>query len=387
MLKQIVSVTAMNIGSLPQRLGASLVTVIGVGCVVAVMVSLLAINAGLTQTATQGGGPDRVIILSAGATAAYMGSISREEAAIIADAPGLKKGSDGKPLVDPEATIVVEVTKKGDGSSANTGFVGVSAQWLAKDPNFKLTAGRMFRPAVRELIVGKQARSQFKDLDVGDTIRLRGSDWKVVGAFESNGGLAENAIIADTDTVLAAFDRNAFQSVAARLESPAAFRRFKDSVTSNPQLKVDVKLSSQYAKDQVSQLTVILDFVAYFVGGVMALGALFGAVNTMYSAVDARAREIATLRAIGFGGFSVMISVLVESLLLSVPGALLGALVAWLAFNGNSAHIASLSFPLVVTPGLVVQGIILSLIIGLLGGILPSFRAARLPVATALRAT
>ncbi len=387
MLKQIVSVTAMNLGSLPQRLGASLVTVIGVGCVVAVMVSLLAINAGLTQTATQGGGPDRVIILSAGATAAYMGSISREEAAIIADAPGLKKGSDGKPLVDPQATIVVEVTKKGDGSSANTGFQGVSAQWLGLDPNFKITAGRMFRPAVRELIVGKQARSQFKDLDVGDTIRLRGSDWKVVGAFEANGGLSENAIIGDTDTVLAAFDRNAFQSVSARLESPAAFKRFKDSVTSNPQLKVDVKLSSQYAKDQLQQLTVILDFVAYFVGAVMAVGAVFGSLNTMYSAVDARAREIATLRAIGFGGMSMMISVLVESLFLSVPGALLGALVAWLAFNGNSAHIAALSFPLIVTPGLVVQGVVWSLVIGLLGGIPPSFRAARLQVAAALRAT
>ncbi len=387
MLKQIVSVTAMNIGALPQRLGASLVTVIGIGCVVAVMVSLLAINAGLTQTATQGGGPDRVIVLSAGATAAYMGSISREEAAIIADAPGLKRGPDGKPMVDPEATIVVEVTKKADGSTANTGFVGSSAQWLMQDPHFKLVAGRMFKPAVRELIVGKSARSSFKDLDVGDTIRLRGSDWHVVGAFEANGGLQENAIIGDTETVLAAFERNAFQNVAARLESPSSFQRFKDSVTSNPQLKVDVKLSSQYAKDQLQQLTVILNFVAYFVGAVMAVGAVFGALNTMYSAVDARAREIATLRAIGFGGLAVMISVLVESLLLAVPGALLGALVAWLAFNGNSAHIASLSFPLVVTPGLVLQGVVWSLVIGLVGGFLPSIRAARLPVATALRAT
>ena len=387
MLKQVLAVTAMNIRSLPQRLGSSLVTVIGVACVVAVMVSLLAISAGLMQSSTRGSAPDQVIVLSAGATAAYMGSISREEAAIVSDAPGVRKGPDGKPLVDPEATIVVEVTKKSDGGSANTGFQGESAQWLAKQPGFKLIEGRMYRPAVRELIVGKLAHSQFKDLEVGDNIRLRGSDWKVVGEFEANGGLAENAIIGDTDTVLAAFERNAYQSIAARLDSPEAFQRFKDSVTSNPQLKVDVKRESQYVQDQLQQLTVILDFVGYFVGVVMAVGAVFGALNTMYSAVDARAREIATLRAIGFGATAVVVSVMVESLLLSVPGALLGAGVAWLAFNGNAAHIAALTFPLMVTPGLVILGVVWSLIIGLIGGFAPSIRAARLPVAVALRAT
>ncbi len=240
---------------------------------------------------------------------------------------------------------------------------------------------------MRELIVGKLARGQFKDLEVGDNIRLRGSDWKVVGAFEENGGLAENAIIGDTDTVLAAFERNAYQSIAAQLESPEAFQRFKDSVTSNPQLKVDVKKQAQYAQDQLQQLTVILNFVGYFVGVVMAVGAIFGALNTMYSAVDARAREIATLRAIGFGATAVVVSVMVESLMLAVPGALLGAFVAWAVFNGNSAHIASLTFPLVVTPGLVVLGIVWSLIIGLIGGFAPSIRAARVPVAVALRAS
>ena len=387
MLKQIIAVTAMNIRSLPQRLSSSLVTLIGVACVVAVMVSLLAISAGLMQSSTRGSTPDRAIVLSAGATAAYMGSISREEAAIVSDAPGVKKGPDGKPLIDPEATIVVEVTKKSDGGSANTGFEGESAEWLAKTPNFKMIAGRMYRPAVRELIVGKLARGQFKDLDVGDNIRLRGSDWKVVGAFQASGGLAENAIIGDTDTVLAAFERNAYQNIAVQLQSPEAFQTFKDSVTSNPQLKVDVKKQAQYVQDQLQQLTVILNFVGYFVGVVMAIGAVFGALNTMYSAVDARAREIATLRAIGFGATAVVVSVMVESLLLAVPGALLGAFVAWAVFNGNSAHIAALTFPLMVTPGLVMLGIIWSLIIGLIGGFAPSIRAARVPVAVALRAS
>ena len=386
MFKQIAAVTAMNIASLPQRLASSLVTVIGVACVVAVMISLLAISAGMLRSADRGAGHDRVIVLSSGSTAAYMGQISREQAAIIADAPGIKTGPDGKPMVDPQATIVVEVTKKSDGGSANTGFVGESARWLSLDPNFKLVKGRMFRPAVREMIVGKNVRSDFKNMDVGDHVSLRGSDWLVVGAFESNGGLAENAMIADPDTVLAAFDRNAFQSVTAELQSPAAFKRFKDSLTTNPQLQVDVKLESQYIHDQLSQLTVVLNFVAYFVGAVMAVGAVFGAINTMYSAVDSRAREIATLRAIGFGGTAVVVSVLVESLLLALPGALLGALVAWLLFNGNAAHIASLSFPLAVTPGLVLLGVIWSLVIGLIGGFMPSIRAARLPVASVLRA-
>ncbi len=387
MLKQIIAVTAMNIGNLPQRIGASLVTVIGVACVVAVMTSLLAITAGLERSANRNGDAGRVIVLSAGSTAAYMGSISREQAAIVADAPGVKTGPDGKPMVDPQATVVVEVTKKSDGGSANTGLQGNSARWLSLDPNFKLVKGRMFQPGLRELIVGKNARAQFKDMDVGDHVRLRGSEWEVVGAFDYNGGLAENAMIGDPETVMAAFDRNAFQSIAVELRSPGDFQRFKDALTSNPQLQVDVKRESQYVHDQLQQLTVLLNFVGYFVGAVMAVGAVFGAINTMYSAVDARAREIATLRAIGFGGLPVVVSVMSEALLLALPGALLGALVAWVLFNGNAAHIASLTFPLAVTPGLVVLGIIWSLVIGLVGGLAPSIRAARLPVATALRAT
>ena len=387
MFKQIFSVTAMNLSSLSQRIGSSLATVIGIGSVVGVMISLLAVNAGLEQTAGKGAAPDRAIVLSAGATAAYMGSISREEAAIIANAPGVKKGPDGKPLVDPEATIVVEITKTFDGATANTGIQGVSADWLRKDPQFTLVQGRMFRPGLHELIVGKQARTQFKNMNVGDHIEFRGSDWLVVGAFDAHGGLADNGIIGDTDTVLAAFERNAFQNVAVRLTSPEAFDRFKDWVTSNPQLKVDVKRQSQYAKDQLAQLTVILSFVGYFVGTVMAVGAVFGALNTMYAAVDSRSREIATLRAIGFGGFAVLISVMVEALVLALVGAGLGALVAWVLFNGNTTHISSLTFPVAVTPGLVVLGIVWSLVIGLIGGFAPSIRAARLPVATALRAT
>ncbi|HEX4097446.1 MAG TPA: ABC transporter permease [Caulobacteraceae bacterium] len=385
MFKQTFAVIGMNIASLPQRLASSLVTVIGVACVVAVMVSLLAIGAGLLQSAENGASADQAIVLSAGAAAAYMGQISREQAAIIEDAPGIKIGPDGKPMIDAEATIVVEVNKI-SGGSTNTAIVGASPRWLTSQRNFRIVSGRMYRPAVREIIVGKSATAQFKDLALGDHIRLRGSEWTVVGVFEAGGGLSENALIGDTDTVLSAFERNAFQTVEVQLQSPAAFGRFKDALTSNPQLQVDVKRQSQYMKDQLAQVTTLLNFVGYFVGVIMAVGATFGAINTMYAAVDARSREIATLRAIGFGGGAVLISVMVESLLLAVPGALLGAAAAWLLFNGHAANIASLSFPLAVTPALVVLGIVFSLIIGLIGGFLPSIRAARLPVATALRA-
>ena len=385
MFKQTFAVTGMNIASLPQRLLSSLVTVIGVACVVAVMVSLLAIGAGLLKSAESGAAPDRAIVLSSGATAAYMGQISRQQAAIIADAPGIKTGPDGKPMAEPQATIIVEVTKK-SGGTTNTGIVGSSPRWLQLDPHFKLTKGRMFRPAVHELIVGKSAAAQFTEMQVGDHLRLRGSEWTVVGQFEAGGGLSQTVLMGDPDTVLAAFDRNAFQSVEVQLQSPAAFRRFKDALTSNPQLQVDVKPMAQYVKDQLAQVTGLLNFVGYFVGVIMGAGAVFGAINTMYAAVDSRSREIATLRAIGFGGGAVLVSVMVESLLLALPGALLGAAVAWLLFNGHAANIASLSFPLAVTPALVVLGIVWSLIIGLIGGFLPSIRAARLPVATALRA-
>jgi len=383
--KQTFAVTGMNISSLPQRLISSLVTVIGVAAVVAVMVSLLAIGAGLLKSAEGGASPNRAIVLSSGAAAAYMGQISREQAAIIMDGPGIKTAPDGKPMADPQATIIVEVTKK-TGGTTNTAIVGSTPRWLRLDPHFKLIKGRMFRPAVRELIVGKAAASEFANLDVGDHIRLRGSDWTVVGQFEGSGGLSQTVMMGDPDTVLAAFDRNAFQDVAVELQSPAAFKGFKDALTSNPQLQVDVKPMSQYVKDQLAQVTALLNFVGYFVGVIMGVGAVFGAINTMYAAVDARAREIATLRAIGFGGGAVLVSVMVESLLLALPGALLGAAAAWLLFNGHAANIASLSFPLAVTPSLVVLGIVWSLIIGLIGGFMPSIRAARLPVATALRA-
>lgn len=386
-LIQIWAVTAMNIRGVFQRVGSSLVIVVGVACVVAVMISLLAIGAGLIRAGSKNVRPDRAIVLASGAAAAYMGSISPSEAAIISDAPGVKRDAAGKPMADPEVTVIVEVTKKSNGGSANIGFEGVTPIAAEMNQTMHLTTGRMFRPALHELIVGRAARAQYRDLDVGDHIKLRGVDWTVVGAFEDQGALSENVIIADAQTVMAAFDRNAYQTVSVQLTSPAAFGVFRDALTSNPQLQVDVKRDSDYVQEQLQQVTTILNAVGYFIGGVMALGATFSAVNTMYSAVDARAREIATLRAIGFGGAAVVVSVMVEALILAVPGALLGAAVAWLLFNNRAISAVGISFPLAVTPALIQLGVIWSIVIGLIGGLAPAVRAARLQVATALRAT
>jgi putative ABC transport system permease protein len=386
LFKQIWAVTAMNIRALPQRAGTSLVTVIGVATVIAVMVSLLAIGVGLLQSINKNVRPDDAIVLTSGTAASYMGSISRTAAAIIADAPGVKKDSAGRPMAAPQALVIVEVTKK-NGDSANIGFAGVSPEARVMDPALHLIAGRRFLPAVRELIAGRSASAQYKNLAVGDHIILRGTEWSVVGVFEDNGGQSENALIGDSETVMSAFQRNSFQTVNVRLQSPDAFTRFKDALTSNPQLSVDVKRTADYTKEQLKPVTSILNFVGYFIGVVMAVGAVFGAVNTMYSAVDARAREIATLRAIGFGGTAVVISVMVESLLLAIPGALIGVAIAWVLFNGRAISSLGLTFPLAVTPGLLELAVVWALVIGLIGGLAPSIRAANLPVATALRAT
>jgi putative ABC transport system permease protein len=385
-LSETAAATVMNLKGLPQRIGASLVTVVGVATTVAVMISLLAIGAGLVQASYRNIGPDRVVVLPSGAQSEYAGSLSRDAAELIKQAPGVRKTADGRPMVQPLALVIVEVTKTRDGQAENIALRGTGPMGREIDPSVHLIAGRMFRPAVHELIVGKAARGQFRNLDVGDRIVLRGSEWTVAGVFDAKGSIVENQLLADADTVMAAFDRTAYQSVEARLESPAAFTRFKDWLTSNPQLDVEPKLFSDYIQSQLKQLTVIIDFVGYFVGGVMAVGAVIGALNTMYSAVEGRTREIATLRAIGFGGAAVVTSVLVESLALAVPGALLGAAAAWLAFNGHAISTVGLTFPLAVTPPLVLTGIVFAMAIGLVGGFAPALRAASLPVATALRA-
>jgi putative ABC transport system permease protein len=391
-LNQIAAVTAMNIRSLPQRIGTSSVVVIGIAGVVAVLVSVLAMSTGFIRVLEQTGPENRAIVVRTGSSAELVSVLTNEATLAIADSAGIKKGANGHPLASPEAVLIVNLKKK-DGFDASGAFRGLTQDGFAVHPEIKMLSGRMYRPGVAEIIVGKSAQRMYRGLDLGQQIKLNSSNWTVVGSFESGGSARESELIADSRTLNSAYRRgSSAQSVLVVLESPAAYQIFKDSVTSNPQLQVDVSYEKEFGARQSKQISRILSMVAYVVGGIMAVGAIFGALNTMYSAVSARSREIATLRAIGFGPAAVVISVFAEALLLALIGGLIGALLAWLLFNGHAVDTnaggfrGQLMFDLAVTPGLILLGIIWACLIGVVGGLFPAIRAARLPVAAALRA-
>ena len=392
MIKQIVAVTSMNLRSLPQRIGTAWVIVIGIAVTVAVMVSVLAMAAGFQHTLKGTARADRAIILRAGSQAELESTIDRENAQTIMDAPGVKKDEAGRPIASADAVVIVALPQKKDGADANVTLRGVGANAMKLRPEMHLIAGRMFRPAVRELIVGKSAAAQFKGLELGSRIAFRDSEWTVVGIYESGGDAHESELQGDVETVLSAYRRNGFQSVTVMLDSADAFDRFKGALTTDPTLKVGVQREADYYAAQSRNLSKLLNLLAYFVGGIMALGACFGALNTMYTAVSTRTREIATLRAIGFSGMPIVISVLVESLLLAILGSVIGSCAAWVFFNGNTvntlgAGFSQVVFHLTVTASLVVSGIFVACTIGMLGGLLPAIRAARVPIATALRSS
>jgi putative ABC transport system permease protein len=391
MWKQLAAITWMNLQTLPQRLGASSVIVIGIAGVVAVLVSVLAMGAGFHHTLADSGRPDRVIILRGGSDAELNSNLTRADIDIISSAPGLAKDALGKAVLSSELVTVANVPKIDTGTDANVSLRGVGAKLLEVRPEIKLVSGRMFHPAVRELIAGAGAVKQFRGLEVGSILRLRNADWRVTGIFTSNGDVHESELLADADTVGSAIERTGYSSAIGLLTSAAAFDAFKDSLTTDPRLKVDVQREPDYYAAQSKDLTKTINVVGNTVAIIMAIGAMFGALNSMYSAVAARGREIATLRAIGFGGVPVLLSVMFEALLLSLLGGILGAGLAWLFFNGHSVStlggaFAQVVFQLTVTRALIVTGIVWACLIGLLGGFFPALRAARLPVAEALRA-
>lgn len=391
MLKQLIAVISMSLQTVPQRLGASSVIVIGIAGVVAVLVSVLAMGAGFQHTLADSGRDDRVIILRGGSDAELSSNLTRTDIATVSNAPGLAKDAEGKALLSSELVTVVNVPKLDTGTDANVTMRGVGLKLAEVRPELTIVSGKMFRPAVRELIAGVGAAKQFRGLTVGSVLRLRNADWTVTGIFSSNGDVHESELMADVDTVGSSIERNGYSSAVGLLSSAAAFTAFKDSLTSDPQLKVDVQREREYYAKQSQGLTKTINIVGTTVAVIMAIGAMFGALNTMYSAVAARGLEIATLRAIGFGAFPVLFGVMIESLLLSLLGGAIGASLAWLFFNGHTvstlgAAFAQVVFQLTVTNALIITGIIWACIIGLLGGFFPALRAARLPVAEALRA-
>jgi putative ABC transport system permease protein len=391
LFRQIGAVIAMNFRSLPQRASTSLVIVIGIAGVVAVLVSVLAMSTGLIRTMENAGREDRAIVLRNGSIAETSSALDRNSARAVQDGAGIKRNAQGEPILSAEGMRILSLHKKEDDSEINVVLRGVGPMVEELRPELKIIEGRMFKPAVTEVIVGKQARAQFKGLNVGDVIQARAANWTVVGVFETNGDSHESSIMTDAETLNSIDQRGAFQSVTVFLESAAAFQAFKDSLLSNPTLAVDVMRERDYYRQQSKTMSTIISVIAYVVGGIMAVGAIFAALNTMYSAVSARLQEIATLRALGFGSTAMVVSVLAEALVLALIGGVIGALIAWLFFNGNTVStsgggMGQLVFALSVNPQLMILGVVWACVIGLLGGLFPAIRAARLPVAMALRA-
>lgn len=380
-LRQTAALTGFGVRSIPARLGASLITVIGILTVVAVLVSLLSMGEGAQQWETGQSRPDRAVVLSKGALTAFASRITRDEIGVLSHEPGVKQAADGTPLVTTGRMVAVDVVTKAN-ERGTLFLVGQTNHHVY--PEIHVLAGHWPRPGLHELAVSKVAQRLDKDVEIGDQIHLRGSDWTIVGVFEDAKGVFEQVLFGDGDTVLSAFGQDAYQQMTVMLNSPAAFTRFKQAVLADPSLKVDVYTEAENRETTFKGLRGLLDFVSYFIGTLMAMGAVCAALSSLYASVDARGREIATLRAMGFRSGPVLASVLIEGLLLALGAAILGALIAWAIFNGRVIKAENLTFPLVVSPHLILISIIWALAIGLIGGLLPAMRAARLPVATAL---
>ena len=392
LLSQVTSVTAMNLRSLPQRLGPSFVIIIGSGGVVAVLVAVLAMAAGMTKALQGTGRDDRAIVLRNGSASESGSALTRGAVQIIMDAPGIKHDKDGKPMASAEPLRLLKLFKRDDGSEVTALLRGLGAQAMSVRPEMKLIEGRMFQPSVNELVVGKAAKAQYRGMEIGSRIATRTATWTVVGTFTTNGDAHESELAADADTVMSSDHGATYGSVTALLDAPSSLGKLADSLTTNPALRVDVTRERDYFSRQSKTVSSLLSIIVYVVGGIMGVGAVFGALNTMYSAVSTRTTEIATLRAIGFGSTAIVVSVLFEALLLAAAGGILGALAAWLFFNGRTVSTtqgsayAQLIFDITVTLQLALVGVAASSIIGFIGGVFPAIRAARLPIATALRA-
>jgi putative ABC transport system permease protein len=363
----------------------------GIAGVVTVLVGVLSISAGFNRALENSASPETVVVLRSGADSEMVSGLSKEETRLIAEAPGLARDTNG-PVASAELFVIINLPMRSTGMDANVPMRGVGRSAPAVREGFKMVSGRFFDPGRNEVIVGEGAARQFAGLEIGGKVPVGRYEWPVVGVFAAGGGTAESEIWADAPVLQAAYERGeSWQSVSARLTSPQAFQQFKDALTSNPQLSVKAMRQADYFAEQSTAVTTLIQTLGYSVALLMAVGAVFGALNTMYSSVAARTREIATLRALGFGSGAVVISVLIESLLLALVGGAVGAGLAYAAFNGfqtatiNWQTFSQVTFAFRVTGELLVQGMIWALLIGLMGGLFPALRASRLAIASALR--
>jgi len=382
--REIFALLRVNLSGVTQRLGSALTIVVGVTCAVGVLVSMLAIGTGAREQQEANVRPDRAVLTTRG-TVQGQGSITKQEAAVILGLPGIRKDAKGEPIVVFQAMVPIEGRRRASDQRIYFPLVGTTAKLTELTPDLHFTAGRSFRPGLHELVASNACRRQFIGFELGDRRLIRGSDWTVVGHFDE--GRAQNCVVhADAETAMSALSRTTYSSATLLLQSPADYSTLRAAVTGNPALRLDVQHEKDAIATAFKPLNSILNFVSFFVGTIMAIGATLGAVNSLYAIVDSRQREIATLRAIGFSPAAVVLAVLLESMVLALPGALLGSALAWLLFNGLAASPFGYSFQLSVTFSLAVLGIEWALLMGLLGGLLPALRAARMPVVTALRA-
>jgi putative ABC transport system permease protein len=388
---QVFAVGLLNLRMLPQRFGSSAATVVGVAGVVTVFVAVLSIGEGFRATLEQTGSPSTALVMRTGADTEMMSLVSQEDSRVIQDAPGIGRGANG-PQASPEMLVLVDVPKISTGTDANVPLRGVTPVAFEVRTKLRLQSGRKFEPGRNEIMVGAGAVREFAGLRLGDLKRWGKTDWTVVGIFTDGGSVAESEIWADLNVLQGAYNRGTIVSdVYARLSSPEKFDEFKAALTTDPRLSVRVVRETEYFAEQSQLLTSIVTRLGFLIAAMMGVGAVFGAINTMYSAVATRTREIATLRALGFGGGPVVISVIAESILLAVAGGVIGGSLAYVVFNGyhastiNWQSFSQVAFAFRVTPALLVQGFCYSVVIGLVGGLFPAIRAARTSVAAALR--
>jgi putative ABC transport system permease protein len=390
LLLQIAAVTTINLKSMPQRLWLSLSTVTAVGLVVMVLLSFLAMANGFQRTIAGSGADDVAVVLRGGSQSEINSVVTRDQVRLIEEGPGVAAGADGKPEVSGELYLTVDGIKRTTRTKANLPLRGIGPRGAALRRAIVLIEGRMFAPGSNEVVVGKALRGEFQGFDLGGTITFGSSRWTVVGVFSAEGSVFESEIWADLPVVQSLFKRNnVFQTVRARLTSPAALGTLKAYVDNDPRLKLDVTSEAAYFAEQASRTSDLIQKLGWPLAIAMAFGALAGALNTMYSSVAARATEIATLRAIGFGGFPAFVGTLIESLILAAIGGAIGAAATYLIFDGFTASTLGASFTQVVfsfqlSPRLIGQGVVLALLVGLIGGLFPAIRAARMPIVAGL---
>lgn len=389
---QLAALTAFNLRTLPRRTGSALAALVGIAGVVAVLVGVLSIREGFRGAMTAAGDDDRALVMRSGADSEMMSILFRNDLNAVASAPGVAREGNA-PLVSPELFVIVNLPLRSTGSDANVPMRGVEPIAMDVRPEVKIVEGRMFGWGKNEVIVGRGALHEFSGIDLGSTIKLGSVRWDVVGVFEAKGGLPESEIWTDVAVLAPAYQRgNTFQSLLVRLSSPGSFQELKDALTSDPRLNVRVVREQEFYAEQSRVIQLLITGLGTVISLMMGFGAVFGALNTMYTAVASRTREIGTLKALGFGSAAVILSILIESLLLAVAGGSIGAAIAYLAFDGfraatlNWQSFSQVAFAFDVNGPLLIRGILYAAVIGLIGGLFPAIRAARMPVANALRA-